>query len=289
MFKHFLNTRAAAALLCAALLLAIPVAAQTFYGSLVGTITDPSGAVVPSATVTLTNTATGVQQQVKSGPAGNYQFLNLIPGTYRVDVEASGFKKATHQNVQVTVSGTARADVNMEVGSENQTVEVQAAPPLLQTQEANLSQVVNNRMVEQLPVNGRNIMNLTAVTPGVVPQGTTGGNALTGKNIFAAGNYQVGGGFANQSATYIDGVAANSALGNLVNFVPNPSAVSEFRVQTSSNNAEYGRYSGGVISVTTKSGTNRFHGDAYEYFQNTVLNANNFFANRNGTGRRPTI
>ncbi len=185
-------------------------------------------------------------------------------------MEQSGFKKATSDNIEVNVSGTARADMTMQIGDVSQNIEVQATAPVLQTENANLSQVVNSRAVQELPVNGRNIMNLTALVPGVVPQGSTEGNALTGKNIFAAGNYQIGGGFANQGAVYFDGVPANSALGNLVNMVPSPDAVAEFRVQTNSNSSEYGRYSGGIINLSSKSGTNEFHGSAYEYFRNTV-------------------
>jgi hypothetical protein len=264
-----------------------PLFGQAIYGSVVGTITDQSGAALRGATVTLTNTATGERHQAQSGAGGEYQFLNLVPGAYRVEVEQSGFKKATRENIEVTVSGTIRADVSMQLGEVNQTVEVNAAAPLLQTENANLSQVVNTRSVEELPVNGRNIMNLTALVPGVVPQGTTSGNALTGKNIFAAGNYQIGGGMANQGAVYYDGVPANSALGNLVNMAPSPDAVSEFRVQTNSNSAEYGRYSGGVINISSKSGTNEFHGAAYEYFRNTDLNANLFFSNATGQGKAP--
>ena len=260
---------------------------QAFYGSVVGTVTDQSGAALRGANVTLTNTGTGEKHQAQSGAGGDYQFLNLVPGTYRVEVEESGFKKATRENVEVTVSGTVRADVSMQIGDVTQSVEVAATAPLLQTENASLSQVVNTRAVEELPVNGRNIMNLTALVPGVVPQGTTSGNAITGKNIFAAGNYQIGGGLANQGATYYDGVPANSALGNLVNMVPSPDAISEFRVQTNSNSAEYGRYSGGVINISSKSGTNEFHGGAYEYFRNTVLNANLFFSNATGQGKAP--
>jgi hypothetical protein len=183
------------------------------------------------------------------------------------------------------VAGAIRADISMQIGDVTQTVEVQATAPLLQTENANLSQVVNSRSVEELPVNGRNILNLAALVPGVVPQGTTDGNALTGKNVFAAGNYQIGGGIANQSATYYDGVPANAGVGNLTVMVPSPDAISEFRVQTNSNSAEFGRYAGGVINVTSKSGTNEFHGSAYEFFRNKVLNANTFFANANGTGK----
>jgi hypothetical protein len=264
-----------------------PVFSQAFYGSVVGNVTDQSGGALHGAAVTLINTGTGEQRQTLSGAGGDYQFLNLVPGMYRVQVEQSGFKKATRENLEVTVSGTIRADISMQVGDVTQNIEVQASAPLLQTENGNLSQVVNNRAVEELPVNGRNIMNLTALVPGVVAQGTTSGNAITGKNIFAAGNYQIGGGMANQGATYYDGVPANSALGNLVNMVPSPDAISEFRVQTNSNNAEYGRYSGGVINISSKSGSNQYHGGAYEYFRNTDLNANLFFANATGQGKAP--
>jgi hypothetical protein len=216
-----------------------PLFAQAIYGSVVGTVTDPSSAALRGAMVALTNVGTGERRQTMSGPGGDYQFLNLVPGTYRVDVEEAGFKKATRENVEVTVSGAVRADISMQLGDVTQAVEVQAGAPLLQTENANLSQVVNTRSVEELPVNGRNLLNLTALVPGVVPQGTTSGNAITGKNIFAAGNYQIGGGMANQGAIYYDGVPANAALGNLVNMVPSPDATSEFRVQTNSNSAEY--------------------------------------------------
>ena len=148
---------------------------------LVGTVTDQSGAALRGANVTLTNIGTGERHQTKSGDAGDYQFLNLVPGKYRVEVEQSGFKKATSDNIEVNVSGTARADMAMQLGDVTQSVEVQAAPTALQTENANLSQVVNSRAVEELPVNGRNILNLTALVPGVVPQGTTDGNAMTGK------------------------------------------------------------------------------------------------------------
>lgn len=261
--------------------------AQNFYGSIVGTITDASGASIVGAKVNITSSGTGETHQTQSGAGGDYQFLNLVPGIYRVDAEQNGFKKATRENVEVTVSGTVRSDISMQLGDVSQSVEVQATSPLLQTENANLSQVVNTRSVEELPVNGRNIMNLTEVVPGVVPQGTTSGDAVTGKNIFAAGNYQIGGGAANQSATYYDGVPANSALGNLVNMVPSPDAVSEFRVQTNSNGAEYGRYAGGVVNISSKSGTNEYHGAAYEYFRNTDLNANLFFNNAQGQGKAP--
>jgi hypothetical protein len=265
--------------------LVVSLFGQAFHGSIVGTVTDPSNAAVNGAAVTLTNIGTDERHQTLTDVVGGYQFLNLIPGNYRVEVALAGFKRATRDQVEVTVASAVRADISMQVGDVTQTVEVQATAALLQTENANLSQVVNSRSVEELPVNGRNILNLAALVPGVVPQGTTDGNALTGKNVFAAGNYQIGGGIANQSATYYDGVPANAGVGNLTVMVPSPDAISEFRVQTNSNSAEFGRYAGGVINVTSKSGTNEFHGSAYEFFRNKVLNANTFFANANGTGK----
>ena len=266
-------------------LLAVSLFGQAFYGSIVGTVTDASNAAVHGANVTLTNLGTAERHQTVTGAFGGYEFLNLIPGNYKVDVELVGFKRATKEPIEVTVAGAVRADISMQVGEMTQSVEVQATAALLQTENANLSQVVNGRSVEELPVNGRNILNLAAMVPGVVPQGTTDGNALTGKNVFAAGNYQIGGGIANQSATYYDGVPANAGVGNLTVMVPSPDAISEFRVQTNSNSAEFGRYAGGVVNLTSKSGTNQFHGSAYEFFRNKVLNANTFFANANGTGK----
>ena len=182
-------------------LLAISLFGQAFHGSIVGTVTDPSNAAVNGASVRLTNIETDERHQTLTDVAGGYQFLNLIPGNYKVEVELTGFKRAARDRVEVTVAGAVRADISMQVGDMTQTVDVQATAPLLQTENANLSQVVNSRSVEELPVNGRNILNLAALVPGVVPQGTTDGNALTGKNVFAAGNYQIGGGIANQSAT----------------------------------------------------------------------------------------
>ena len=135
---------------------------------------------------------------------------------------------------------------------------------------------VDQRQVNELPLNGRNPMNLVALAPSVVPQGGAMQNP-NGTNPFAWGNYQIGGGFANQGAVYFDGVPANSALGNLTNMVPSPDAVSEFRVQTNSNSAEYGRYSGGIINFYSKSGTNEFHGTDYYFHRNAALDARNYF------------
>jgi hypothetical protein len=260
--------------------------AQAFYGGIVGTVNDSSGAVLPSVSVALTNTATGDRRTVITASDGSYRIVNLVPGNYRLEIEHPGFKRYTRDQIGVNVEAQVRIDISMQVGDVTQSVEVQADAALLQTETANLSQVVGARAVQELPLNGRNILNLIALAPGVVPQGSSEGS-LTGKNVFAAGNYQIGGGTANQSATYFDGVPVNDTYGNIVALTPSADAVSEFRIQTSNNTAEYGRYTGGVMNVASKSGTNDFHGSAYEYFRNKVLNATNFFANKTGAGRAP--
>ena len=268
--------------------LAIPAMAQTFYGSVLGTITDSSGANMAGAKVTITNNSTSERRDATTGSDGGYRFVNLIPGTYHIDVEQTGFKRYSRDGIGVAVEASVRIDVAMQLGDISQQVEVTSAAPLLQTENASLSQVVGARSVEELPLNGRNVLNLAAISPGVVLQGSADGN-LTGKNVFSAGNFQVGGGTANQSATYLDGVPVNITYGNIVALVPTQDAVSEFRVQTNNNTAEYGRFTGGVINLTSKSGTNDFHGDAYEFLRNRELNAANFFANKTGAGRAPFV
>jgi hypothetical protein len=266
----------------------VPLAAQNFYGSIVGIVTDTSGAPMADAMVTVTNIGTGVRQVVQTAGSGEYRVVNLVPGNYKVDVEKTGFRHLTRDSVPVSVESAVRIDVGMQIGDINQSVEVQATAPLLQTENASLSQVVGGRMVEGLPLNGRNILNLAGMAPGVVPQGSADGN-LTGKNVFSAGNYQIGGGTANQSAEFLDGVPINITYGNIVALVPTQDAVEEFRVQTNNNTAEYGRYTGGVINLTSRSGTNEFHGGVYEFLRNRVLNATDFFSNKNGVGKAPFV
>ncbi|HXJ38275.1 MAG TPA: carboxypeptidase regulatory-like domain-containing protein, partial [Bryobacteraceae bacterium] len=263
-----------------------PLHAQTFYGTLAGTVTDTSGAPMEGAAVTATNLGTGVRLAVQTSNAGEYRIVNLVPGNYKLDVEKTGFKRASRDSVPVQVESVVRIDVAMQVGEMTQSIEVEAAAPLLQTENASLSQVVSARSVEELPLNGRNILNLVNLVPGVVPQGSSDGS-LTGKNVFAAGNYQIGGGTANQSATFFDGVPVNITYGNVTALTPSTDAVAEFRVQTNNNTAEYGRYTGGVINIASKGGTNQFHGSLNEFLRNRELNATDFFANKRGAGKAP--
>lgn len=274
--------------LAATYLLPINIGAQGFFGSIVGTVTDGSGAAVPGATVNLQDLGTGERRVAASDTQGNYRFVSLKPGSYRVEVEGKGFKRQVVDNVIVAVEATVRVDTALQVGEVGQTVQVTSSAPILQTESASLSQVVSGRTVQDLPLNGRNVLNLVALVPGVVPQGQSEGS-MTGKNVFAGGNYQIGGGTANQSAAYLDGVPINTAYGNIVALIPSQDTVAEFRVQTNSNSAEFGRYTGGVINLVSKSGTNRFHGSAYEFLRNKVLNASSFFSNRAGAPKAPFV
>jgi hypothetical protein len=270
---------------CANLLLSATVCvAQTFYGSVVGSVTDTSGAAVPGATATLTNLGTAERRTMSTDASGDYQFINLVPGQYRVEVERAGFRRFVREPVTVAVQSTVRIDVPMALGDVNQVIEVTAESPLLQSENASLGQVVEARRVLEMPLNGRDVFGLVAMVPGVVPGGQSG-TTPTGTNPFAWGNFQIGGGQANQSAAFLDGAPLNASYANLTALVPTQDAIQEFRVQTNNLGPEFGRLAGGAVNLTTKSGTNEFHGSAYEYLRNRVLNANTFFNNRAGIQR----
>ncbi len=256
-------------------------------GAITGIVTDNSGALVPDADLVLTNLGTNVKISSRSGADGFYQFPNLPPAQYRLDVEKTGFSHFTRETVQVLVNSTVRIDITLSVGAVSETVSVRAETPLLQAETSSLGQVIEARPVNELPLNGRNPMALVSLAPGVVPQGQSGQNLVT-VNLWSAGNFQINGGAANQSAAYWDGAPINSnGLGNLLSMIPTQDALQEFKVQTSALPAQYDRFAGGIINFTTKTGTNELHGSAYEYLRNKVLNANNFFNNASGISVPP--
>ena len=251
--------------------------AQSTTGSVVGTITDPTGSVIINATVTLTNNATGDKRVAPVSGAGEYQLLSLPPGEYTLVVESKGFKRYSQNPVEIQVELATRANVEMVVGSTTEEVTVMSQAAIIQSENASLGQVVQGKAVSDIPLNGRNVLALVGLVPGVVPQGSSSGN-LTGQNVFAAGNYQIGGGSANQSSTLYDGAPVNVSYGNATILVPSQDSVQEFRVQTNNNTAEYGMYTGGVINITSKSGSNAIHGTAYEFVRNTIFNSTPYFA-----------
>ena len=255
--------------------------AQTFHGAIVGTVTDSSGAGVPGATVTITNIGTNDKRSMESGVTGDYRFVGLIPAVYRVEVEAKSFKRFIQPSATVPVDSTVRVDVELQVGATTETVEVTTQPPLLQTDSGSISAQVEGQIVQEMPMNGRNVMNLVGLAPSVVPQGGASGSIQqpsTGK-ILPVGwaNMQIGGSIAGYEVQFVDGSPVMIMGQNQVGLIPVQDIVQEFKVNTNAVSAEFGRFAGGVIEMTTKSGANAFHATAYEYFRNTLLNANAFF------------
>jgi hypothetical protein len=260
--------------------------AQSFYGSIQGAALDTSGAVVPGVDVTITNLGTGDHQAAKTDNNGNYRFLNLIPGQYSLTFQKTGFQKFERANFTLDVQAALRIDAAMQVGQVTQTVEITSATPLLDTEDASVSQVIEAAVVQDTPINGRNVDNLIALTAGVIPQNgtvmatTNNGNGGSGTGEANASNYSIGGGASNQNAIVLNGVTINRPDGDSAALVPTQDAVQEFRVDTNNLPPDSGRTAGGAIIESTKSGSNAFHGGLYDYFRNTVLNANAFFNNQ---------
>jgi hypothetical protein len=249
---------------------------QSTYGTVDGSVTDPSGAALTDAKVTLTNTGTQEKHTQVTGGQGSYQFVNVIPGEYRLDIEKSGFKHFGRTNVTVQVQQDTHIDATLTVGQVSETVEVTSETSLLQAETSSLGTVVEERQATELPLNGRNIFNLITISPAAVAQGGSGGSPV-GQNPFSWGNYQVGGSFANQGAEYLDGQPLNIGYINLPIIIPTQDSIGEYKVQTNNQGAEWGKFSGGIVNLSTKSGTNSWHGSAYEFFRNKVLNTNEYF------------
>ena len=285
-------TRVREQLLALALLSAAPLLGQS--AELSGLITDPSGLAVPNARVSVQRVDTGAARTVSSNQQGEYGVPALLPGPYNITVEANGFKTIHQNGVVVEVDQRARLDFALTVGSNTESITVKGSAPLLNTSDASVSTVIGNRFVENLPLNGRSFSSLINLAPGVV---------LTPANSYEGGQFSVNGQRPDANYFMVDGVGANlgtknynlaqggagqlpatSALGGTSNLVP-LDALAEFRIQTSTFAPEYGHSPGAQISVVTKSGTNAFHGTVFEYFRNDKLDANDWFANRNGLAR----
>ena len=279
----------------AVLVLSVGAAAQVRFGSVIGIVDDKSGAVISGATVKLTNLGTNENRTTQTSSAGTFAFPNLLPGTYKVEVQMSGFKQFIQDKVEVQVDVATRVNAALEVGNVNESVVVTSEAPPLQTDSASLGTVIPEREIQSIPLSGRNVNNMLTLVPGVVAQGGTYGNAASNQangartNAIGFGNYAIGGGFGNQSSFFVDGVSSNAVAGNLNALIPSQDIVQEFRVVTNNVSAEYGSYAGGVVNLTTKSGTNTFHGTAYEYLRNKVLNANDYFTKKAGLPRPPLV
>src|ERR1700722_18102016 len=266
--------------LFAALLLGSPLAAQSTSGPIPGAGAASSGSAVPDATVTLTNEGTAASDTFTTGPDGLYSFVNVNPGSYRIEAEKDGFKHFKREGVIVQVEQRVPINITMEVGAITQTVEVTGDTPLLTPTNTSLGQVIDERKTNEIPLNGRNVFNLITLSPAAVAQGGSGGSQV-GQNPFSWGNYQVGGSFGNESAEYIDGQPVNIGYINLPVLIPDQDAISEFKVQYNNLGPEWGKFSGGIVNLSTKGGGNTFHGVAYEYLRNKVLNSRPYFVATN--------
>src|ERR1700691_132644 len=268
---------AVAICLClSAMLLGSPLSAQSTFGSVSGSVAHASGSAVPDAQVTLTSTATSAKQTYTTGGDGLYSFVNLNPGEYRLDVEKAGFKHYKRESVIVQVAQAVLIDAIMEIGAVSQTVEATAQTPLLTPTDTSLGQVIDERATNEIPLNGRNVFNLITLSPAAIAQGGSGGSQV-GQNPFSWGNYQVGGSFGNESAEYVDEPPVYIGYINLPMLIPDQDAISEFKVQYNTLGPEWGRFSGGIVNLSTKGGTNTFHGEAYEYLRNKFLNSRPYF------------
>ncbi len=269
------------ALLCAAALYG-----QTSTGEFSGSVTDSSGAVVPHAKVTSTSVETGAAREVNTDSSGSYVITLLQPGVYNLSAEAQGFKKTVQNNIELRVNQRAEVNLQLQIGQVNDTVEVTGTAPLLESQSSSLGTVIDTQLTSELPLNGRNFVQLATLSPGVngtgysvsgtIMSGTRPDDRRPGTEIFSNGNREGSNDF------LYDGIDNNDRLTLSIVLRPGVEAIREFKVQTNLFSADQGRNSGAVVDIVTKSGSNQLHGSAFEFLRNSAMDARNFF-NAKGT------
>src|SRR3954470_5857503 len=249
--------------------LTCPIFAQSTGGRILGRVTDPTGAVLGGVKVTLVNEATGVSSTSQTNDTGDYGFPQVPVGTYHLEFDLGGFKKNVQRGITMDLNQVLTVNMAMQVGQAQEVVEVNSEAPLVETTSTQMGAVVNQRAVSQLPLNARDTYQLLQLQPGV--QSQTGSDLFYGSSN--AGVVSVNGGRGRSNNFSVNGGDANDQFANLPAVQPTPDSIEEFRVLTNTFDAEYGRNSGAVVNVVTKSGTNNFHGNVYEFFRNKVLNA----------------
>lgn len=247
------------------------------YATINGSVTDPAGQALTGAKVVVTNMANGQSRSVNTNQDGLYVVTSLNPGTYTVTVEQSGFKKVTQSNVVLQVSQSLTLNIPMSIGGVNEQVTVEADLDQVDTTTPTLKEVVDPARMTSIPLNGRNAATLTTLVAGAVVAPSNNSNQGNAKTFPAAVSIAVNGTRENQTGYYLDGAPNIDVISNINQPFPFPDALQEFSVQTSNYNAEYGQNAGGVVSIITKSGTNKFHGSAFEFIRNRVFNAANYF------------
>ncbi|MGA9446800.1 MAG: TonB-dependent receptor, partial [Candidatus Sulfotelmatobacter sp.] len=250
--------------------------AQDATGRIFGTVYDQQGAVIPEVRITVTNMATQEARVATTDKEGSFQMLALPIGNYKVTAEHTGFRTVASAEQKLLINQALRIDFKMEVGAANQTVDVGAEAAPVETVNPTLGQSITGRTLTNMPLNGRDLLDLALLQPGVTE---------SNDDNLGAGNYSIAGGRTDSVTFLLDGGLNNDLLDNSNVLDPNPDAVAEFRILTSDYTAEYGRNGGGVISVVTKSGTNQIHGSLFEFIRNRAFDANDYFNIQQGLPR----
>jgi carboxypeptidase family protein/TonB-dependent receptor-like protein len=266
------NTLLSLLLLLAVVVWAKTGMAQTTTGSIYGTVSDNSGAVVPNADITASNVQTGAKKVTQTNAAGDYTFLVLDPGEYTISAQVTGFQSLTQNGIRLDAAQSVHVNIALQVGSTDQKIDVEADTTLVDTRESQIGETIDQKRIQELPLNGRNAYDLLPILPGVtnyaadVPTGSRQGTQIIVNGIPA-----------ENTAYYLDGSYDTNLWRFGGNLLPNPDALQEFRVLTSNFDAEFGRSAGGVVQAITRSGTRQYHGLVYEYLRNDIFNAKNWF------------
>jgi hypothetical protein len=280
------DRRAVLFLLFLLMSLGLPLRAQTSAGRILGTVTDTQGAAIAGAQITVVNAGTAITQKTTSNGQGYYQVLELPVGSYTISAEHGGFAKEVTPAQSLDINQSLRVDLHMQVGSVSETVVTDAAATQVETVNPTIGGTVTGAPIQNLPLNGRNTLDLALTLPGVVPIADdigTYGTSNGGSNGF--GGISIAGGRGDAVTYLLDGGLNNRVTSNQVVFNPNPEAVEEFRLLENNYTVEYGRNGGGTISEVIKSGTNSLHGSVYDYLRNDALNANDYFDKQEGNPR----
>src|SRR5229473_6806751 len=278
MNKHFTPGLIASLLFCNLLALTLaPAVKADVTGSILGTAADSSSAVLQGVVVVATNLETNLSQATRTDSAGQYRLLALPVGKYKVEASLAGFQKFLVTGIDLTVNEQHRVDIVMQVGNVTQEVEVNAAAVQVESTNTQIGQVVEEKALLALPLNGRSYIDLLGLQPGVAPvsSGTVSNRPVSGQ--LNAGNISVNGQRESTNAFLVNGGDVSEGRNMGTSIIPNLDSVAEFRLITNSFDAEYGRFSGAIMNAITKSGTNGFHGTAFEFLRNDKLDARNFF------------
>ena len=267
---------------------------QTAYGSINGTVTDSTQSVIPAAAVTLTNAGTQAQSEVQTNANGYFIFVNVVPGSYSLTVEADGFNRAVEQQFELNVNQTRTHDFSLTVGAVTETIEVVAEAALLQQSTSELGTAITEEAVKDLPLNGRNYSQLLTLTPGATPvstaQGNGGGTSFNAPVALPGSSFalpSINGAWNRSNMNLLDGVINHWFFGQSWAVLPIVDAVQEFKVQSHNDKAEYGGVLGGVINLVSKSGTNDFHGTLWEFLRNDAFDSRNPFLDATRDGPTP--